>query len=102
MPDFYCQARRIMPKTYSLYLRRPGGHDHTCVMVDPWLCVAGFHRVCLYRTFVPAYTNTLCLQTLQKTLSRSAVHYWTGVAVLRAVLLSLSRVPPTNSYCVES
>jgi len=38
-----------------------------CVTLDPWLCVSGFHRVCLYRMFLSfLYLITLCLQTLQK------------------------------------
>lgn len=35
-----------------LATRTPGVvtvHDLTFVTLDPWLCVAGFHRVCYYR-----------------------------------------------------
>ena len=51
------------------------------------------------------FTITLTLDpTLQgmRFQGRSAVHYWTGAAVLRIDFLSLSRFPPTISYWVES
>jgi hypothetical protein len=29
---------------------QPGCRDHTYMVLDPWLCVPVFQRVCLYRT----------------------------------------------------
>jgi hypothetical protein len=43
------QAKRTQSTAFAIF----GGLAilATYVAVDPWLCVAGFHRVCLYRMF---------------------------------------------------
>lgn len=46
------RARSIRPVEqgyYKMPVREPGYPGHNEVTLDPWLCVAGFRRFCLYR-----------------------------------------------------
>src|SRR5688572_25029520 len=53
-------------------LRQPGSRGHSlAVTVDPWLCVPGFRRVCLYRLLFPTL-RAVCSKPCRKRWSRSA------------------------------
>src|SRR5512145_982601 len=43
----------------------------TLVTLDPWFCVPGFRRVCLFRSCLAVYTINSFLQTLQETMEPS-------------------------------
>ena len=102
MPDFYYQARRKNAKELLFVIFGGLAVVVVCMTLDPWLCVAGFHRVCLYRMFLADYSINLFSKPCRNVSSRPAMDYWTVGWVLRGLFLSLRRFPPTISNCDES
>lgn len=73
----------------SVSLRQPGCHGR--VLLDPWLCVLGFHQVCYYRRYLSLiliiYENKKFFQIIHKQEGRISL------SAKRVILLYLAFYP---------